>query len=625
MTVQYSEWTGVYLKKWTPSDLNEEAFSHPAKMGKGLVLRIFEHAIERGYLIPGQTVIFDPFGGQMSTAYGALKYGCPSILIELEQNFFDIGAGCDCTGVSDNYHRLMLRPKKMAYTGGRHLCPACISQLGKIQEPPETIEAKKKWDKRVLPLRQRFQKARARLNHYKALAVKEYYERKGLGKPSRLALKRELMLQPPLPLSYTPPVKQPFLLGVRPPQSLIYERNSGKQPRKTPHHYVGNVERWQQVFGGPKPVLIRGNSMELASLLESVELVISSPYGGELSLGGGAGILARDEKLRLRHGMNLENINYGSTPSQLGAMSLGSPTFGPTLASDDPDKRGGLYSDPKRRGDKNLTAEYGNEPGQMGMMTLGSPPFQNQLPSHDNFIAPHDSTGLMNKNYNDAYGDADGQLSVLSLGSPSWAGNSGGQTEAARNGIDPGVFARHQGGMNGGVGQTEGNIGAMPIVGIGSPPFLESIPQQDKEFVAPHDSTGNLKASYGTSPDQLGNANPTTFWSASETIIRQMAQIMPPGSISIWVTGDFITNGKRYEFSRLWAELCEYCGYELIEWIRAWKINNVADALTLEGGKKEITKGGVSFFRGLVNKKHKDAGNHDLVIEWEDVLILRKL
>lgn len=73
---------------------------------------------------------------------------------------------------------------------------------------------------------------------------------------------------------------------------------------------------------------------------------------------------------------------YGQTSGQLGAMKegnhalvVGSPPYAESLASDDPDKRGGLFKDPKRRKDKTLTAEYGHTEGQLGAM-ISSPPYE---------------------------------------------------------------------------------------------------------------------------------------------------------------------------------------------------------------------------------------------------------
>ncbi|MFA5349082.1 MAG: DNA methyltransferase, partial [Candidatus Paceibacterota bacterium] len=58
---------------------------------------------------------------------------------------------------------------------------------------------------------------------------------------------------------------------------------------------------------------------------------------------------------------------------QIGKMKEGdvhgvvtSPPFEDSIGSDDPKKRGGLYRDPKRAKDKNLTGTYGKSEGQLG-------------------------------------------------------------------------------------------------------------------------------------------------------------------------------------------------------------------------------------------------------------------
>lgn len=77
--------------------------------------------------------------------------------------------------------------------------------------------------------------------------------------------------------------------------------------------------------------------------------------------------------------------DYGSTPGQVGKMKegdfgavIGSPPFAGSVGSDDPERRGGLFADERRRTDRNLTGTYGNTPGQLGVMVegvLGSPPY----------------------------------------------------------------------------------------------------------------------------------------------------------------------------------------------------------------------------------------------------------
>lgn len=118
----------------------------------------------------------------------------------------------------------------------------------------------------------------------------------------------------------------------------------------------------------------------------------------------------------------------GDTEGNLAHMDacVSSPPFENVVGSDDPDKRGGLYRDPKRHGDVNLTGTYGESEGQLGAMAGGfeaavsSPPFETtgvggsnnvvnlntQCVSHNrpDTIAPDEKArGL-------TYGNTDGQL-----------------------------------------------------------------------------------------------------------------------------------------------------------------------------------------------------------------------
>lgn len=56
--------------------------------------------------------------------------------------------------------------------------------------------------------------------------------------------------------------------------------------------------------------------------------------------------------------------------------AVSSPPFAQSIGSDDPDKRGGLFRDERRRNDVNLTGEYGDTPGQLGRMD-SEPTFEN--------------------------------------------------------------------------------------------------------------------------------------------------------------------------------------------------------------------------------------------------------
>ena len=58
---------GLYDNTWKGA-ITDESFAHPAKMARGLCEWIFIHAIERGWIVPGRSVVLDPFGGVSTTA-----------------------------------------------------------------------------------------------------------------------------------------------------------------------------------------------------------------------------------------------------------------------------------------------------------------------------------------------------------------------------------------------------------------------------------------------------------------------------------------------------------------------------------------------------------------------------
>ena len=127
------DWHGCYRGGWR-NEIVPEAFSHPAKFARGLIRRIYEHALERGYLRESDTVL-DPFGGIALGAADALANGLHFVGVELEQNFVDMGAGCDCTGISKtDWVACFGRWKRFAHKDGRHWCPRCLAEAGLVLE-----------------------------------------------------------------------------------------------------------------------------------------------------------------------------------------------------------------------------------------------------------------------------------------------------------------------------------------------------------------------------------------------------------------------------------------------------------------------------------------------------------
>jgi hypothetical protein len=206
---------------------------------------------------------------------------------------------------------------------------------------------------------------------------------------------------------------------------------------------------------------------------------------------------------------------------------------------------------------------------------------------------------------------------------------------------------------------------------VSSPPFLDSLPQQDRNFTAPHDSTRNLQnAVYGTTPGQLGAlregdyaaavssppyaaeqdrtrphggkmtdgdggfrnfysmdpanlGNPCdhsldTFWTASRAIVAQVHAVLKPGGVAVWVVKDYVRKGERVPFAEQWRQLCEAAGFQTLHVHRAWLVEERGAQHTIFGEVETRTVQRKSFFRRLAEK------NGSPRIDWETVICMRK-
>lgn len=350
-----ADWKNCYNDRWH-GEVTDETFSHPAKFSRGLIRRIYRHAIELGWIQSGDTVL-DPFGG---VGLGALEAGINGLNwvgCELEQKFVDMGAGVDCQGISKaDWVRFYGRWDR-AKNAGLRWCPECLAQVEIEREETETDQ-------------------------------------------------------------------QASFFEAIPSVSLI--RHSGKIPFTNPHRYRGNLELFRKwARSGTWAVLLQGDSRRLGKVLAETDLVLGSPPYATSSQDYATGWKTIDPKKSVhnRRGRQCE-ASYGDHPAQIANLpegdpqaTIGSPPFVGSVGSDDPEKRGGLFRDPKRNGDKNLTATYGDTEGQLGRMAEGvisSPPFEEQkrysgtrlsqsMKNHPAFNKPGEST------FTD-YGQSQGQL-----------------------------------------------------------------------------------------------------------------------------------------------------------------------------------------------------------------------
>src|SRR5690606_22293721 len=123
---------------------------------------------------------------------------------------------------------------------------------------------------------------------------------------------------------------------------------------------------------------------------------------------------------------------------------------------------------------------------------------------------------------------------------------------------------------------------------------------------------------YGDTPGNMGNDNGATVWQAARAILEQCYQVLRPGGVAVWVTGDYVRQGQRVPFGEQWLDLCCAVGFTPVEWIRAWKMEPGPVQLGLLGDDQDMTIERVSFFRRLANQRNPAAA-----ILNEDVIIVR--
>jgi hypothetical protein len=80
-----TDWQNLYNGKWK-GEITEQSFKHPAKYSQKLIQKIYNHALEEGWIYPGATVL-DPFGGVGLGAIYSMLSGVNWIGVEIEPRF----------------------------------------------------------------------------------------------------------------------------------------------------------------------------------------------------------------------------------------------------------------------------------------------------------------------------------------------------------------------------------------------------------------------------------------------------------------------------------------------------------------------------------------------------------
>lgn len=307
---------------------------------------------------------------------------------------------------------------------------------------------------------------------------------------------------------------------------------------------------WRKL-GCPRPVMIRGDSRRLASILQEADLIVSSPPYTNDGLGHprGESATAKDISRGMTQGHTQGGFTnrYGQTPGQLGQMKPGSVEAiisSPPYAETDVGGHGegpGMAGNEARR--KCIYSGKGNENAATARI--------------------------------DGYGSSPGNIAALPPGeinaiisSPPYKGCN--QAKTFKTEEDTERFAK-----NNMLYKTGRSLKAVKHV--------------------------MTKQRAGDSPDNLGNSQGDTFWSSAKTILEQCHAVLKSGGHAIFVVKSFIRKGKQVDFPGDWRRLCEAAGFETLHEHHAMLFKSESN-LVFDFAKNDRTER-VSFFRRNANNK----------------------
>lgn len=393
--------------------------------------------------------------------------------------------------------------------------------------------------------------------------------------------------------------------------------------------------RMWEAAGDPLPRMVQGDSRRLCELLGPVlaECCVSSPPYA-------------DEPLRNHAPKKLEKLQQLVADGKVTgreSVRVAKQGFNPNTQIQ-------------------AQADYGQTPGQLGAMPAGSvadallssPPYAESpvASGGDNIDRSRIGTGTnLVGDKKPGYGSTSGNLAALPPGtladsiltSPPYAASitgAHGETETAdesraKRRTEGGSLGKSQ--RSGGYGETDGNLSTLPAgdAVVSSPPYEGSFnggeaetAEETRERMRKNgyselsirkvtDGGHTSGLGYGSTDGNISNSTGETFWSAARLIVEQSYAIIKPSGVAVWICKDFVRNKARVPFSDDWRKLCEACGFELIEWIKASLVKETAEPCLFEGKRIRRTER-KSFFRRLAEKKGSPR------IDNEDVLVMRK-
>ena len=161
-------------------------------------------------------------------------------------------------------------------------------------------------------------------------------------------------------------------------------------------------------------------------------------------------------------------------------------------------------------------------------------------------------------------------------------------------------------------GQTEGNLAAMPIGAVTSPPYEEGLGHQDSKPMA----DGTVHPHY---PNGLALGKGDTYWAACTVIYRQLYDLFSPNSHLAIVLKSFVRRKRIVDLPQMTLDLLVSIGFEPVAWVDAMLVSEAEQRSALPEMVPHKRKKRMSFFRLLHERKHPETA-----IDAEVVLVVRR-
>ena len=585
---QVSVWKGCYESSWKGL-ISSESFSHPAKMSRALLERIFDYGRERGYWQEGD-LICDPFGGILSTGIIGSYRKYRTISVELEQRFVQMAQA----NIEKNRKKLELLgcPLPVIVQGdSRHLAEIVRGVLdGMIGSPPYSGNDKRDF-------------------------TSDDRDKRDQGRGSFRGTDGQIgdMVTGNLDGVVSSP---PYADSVNAGKNGIDWEKAGRPDRleDSPDRY-NPMSTGEMKYGDGNGQL---GAMREGDVDVLIGAITSPPYADSMNQDRNGidwtkikpdypGRVEHEERIAM-HERHHNDRKYGDGDGQIGAMYDG---------------------------------DFDEVVGAVFSPSFSQPETRDRSPVQEGTVSD-----FMTRAYTvDRQGNTDGNIAALPMdevdgviSSPPYVsgGHHPDQTGAWKVSMPGyGVPDREVAGY----GKQDGQIGQMQegeIDGVlTSPPFERSLSRDvvdpaarrrwarehgmsNAEHVTPIDMehSGARDQEYGQTEGQIGNENKETYWQAVAQVYQQLYILLKPGGVVALVVKDFIRDKQRVSLCDMTVRLLEAIGFVVVERTHALLVKEHGTSTDMFTGKvvtKRVKR--VSFFRRLHEKKYPH-----LAVDYEEVL-----